>query len=78
MTYQAYQGLGDQEREDFITACGRRFLMAHAAGDFEGAQIWLAAQTKEVLARSPQQIERMERAYFAECFPDARRAPSAH
>ena len=67
----------DQEREDFITACGRRFLAAHAAGDMEGARIWLAAQTKEVLARSPQQVAGMEQCYFAEQGALARRAASA-
>jgi hypothetical protein len=66
--------VSDQAREDFIAACGQRFLAAFNAGDMEGAQIWLAAQTKEVLARSPEQVARMERAYFAECAQEARRA----
>lgn len=71
MTYQSAQ-MTDQEREDFIACCGKRFVAAHAAGDYEGAQVWLAAQTKEVLARSPQQVERMEQCYFSEQGAQAR------
>jgi hypothetical protein len=71
MTYQAPQ-MTDQEREDFISFSGKRFLAAHAAGDYEDAQVWLAAQTKEVLARSPQQVEHMEQCYFSEQGAQAR------
>jgi hypothetical protein len=50
----------DAERENFIVAAGRRFLAAHAAGDMEGARIWLAAEAKEVLSRRPHVVAQLE------------------
>lgn len=50
----------DIARENFIAACGRRFLAAHAAGDMEGARIWLAAEAKEVQSRSAHVVAQLE------------------
>lgn len=50
----------DIARENFIVACGRRFLACHDAGDMEGARIWLAAMAKEVLSRRPHVVAQLE------------------
>ena len=55
-----HQNLTDEEREDFIVCAGRRFLACHAAGDMEGARVWLAAEAKEVQERTPEVVARLE------------------
>ena len=55
-----HREINDEEREVLIKACGQRFLAAHAAGDMESARIWLAAQAREVMARSPQYVAQLE------------------
>lgn len=56
----------DQERETYISACGKRFLAAHAAGDMDAAQLWLTAQNEAVKARSSVQVAALEQCYFCE------------
>lgn len=50
----------DLARENFIVACGRRFLDCFDKGDIEGARIWLAAMAKEVLSRPPHVVAQLE------------------
>ena len=50
----------DIARENFIVACGRRFLDCFDKGDIEGARIWLAAMAKEVLSRSANAVAHLE------------------
>lgn len=55
----------DQEREDYIKACGDRMRKAYEAGNREDAELWLQAQNQAIKDRSPDQVARMEGCFFA-------------
>lgn len=54
----------DQEREDYIKACGDRMRKAYEAGNREDADLWLQAQNQAIKDRSPAQVARMEACFF--------------
>lgn len=54
----------DQEREDYIKACGDRMRKAYEAGNREDADLWLQAQNHAIKDRSPAQVARMEACFF--------------
>jgi hypothetical protein len=64
----------DQEREDYIKACGDRMQKAYEAGNREDAELWLQAQNEAIKGRSPAQVARMESCFFADQGEKARAA----
>ena len=54
----------DQEREDYIKACGDRMLKAYEAGNREDADLWLQAQNEAIRGRSAAQVARLEACFF--------------
>ena len=51
----------DAELEQHITDLGRPILKAMADGDRAAAVAWSSARTAAIMARSPEQVERMEK-----------------
>jgi hypothetical protein len=56
--------MNDQEREDFIKACGDRMRKAYEAGNREDADLWLQAQNEAIRGRSAAQVARLEACFF--------------
>jgi hypothetical protein len=56
--------MNDQEREDYIKACGDRMQKAYEAGNREDADLWLQAQNEAIKGRSPAQVARLEACFF--------------
>jgi hypothetical protein len=54
----------DQEREEYIKACGERMQKAYEAGNREDAELWLQAQNEAIKGRSAGQVARMEACFF--------------
>lgn len=52
----------DAELEQHITDLGRLVEKAHAEGDRAAAQAYAARRAEAIRGRSPEQVERMERA----------------
>jgi len=57
----AAQHMDDARRERFIKRHGFAMLAAHAAGNEALARVHWQAQRQAIMARSPQQVQKMER-----------------